>query len=412
MIELGAGEDARGLHALRRLGARGGAAPAREVRVEVGIGAVVPDAARVDVVLAHHARERAPRSVGGGEDAQVIAGAEVHAVLGVDRGRLRGAVLAEALGLAERERGEGLVVHLPGRDDADDPRLAERAVRGLDLVAPLRDAEVEVGAPHDGRVPLARVVGSLQHAHALDNLGEDEVDVRVALPVDVQGDVDGDPAHLHLDARAVVEVEPAQVDVVAEPLAVLVIDEEARRGGEHLARLLVRGGVEELAIDAHVAEAARGRLGDALHVDRQRARRSRRRDRRRRLRRWRRRGRVEDDDVLDARADGLPVTRGGREPGCLDRSDGRQREGVGRPARRAGGLHRRLDAPARVDHELQHHLRLDGGDARWKRGDDGRERLRLHERRRRRRGEEQRRDQGWQREEADAPGGTGHIRVH
>ena len=85
--------------------------------------------------------------------------------------------------------------------------------------------------------------------------------------MDVQRDIDGDLADLHLDSRAIIEVEAAQVDVVAEPFAVLVIDKEARRRGEHFARLLVRGGVEQLAIDADVAQAARGRRGDAPDED-------------------------------------------------------------------------------------------------------------------------------------------------
>jgi hypothetical protein len=81
--------------------------------------------------------------------------------------------------------------------------------------------------------------------------------------VNVERDVDGDFAHLHLDARAVVEVEAAEVDVVAEALAVLVVDEEARRGRQHLARLLAGRGGEGLAVDADVAEAAGRGPGDA-----------------------------------------------------------------------------------------------------------------------------------------------------
>ena len=77
----------------------------------------------------------------------------------------------------------------------------------------------------------------------------------------------GDRADAHLDARSVVEIEAAQVDVVADALAVLVVDEEAGGSGEHLARLLARRGLEELALDADVAEAARRRPADAAHLD-------------------------------------------------------------------------------------------------------------------------------------------------
>jgi len=187
----------------------------------------------------------------------VIAVVEVDAVLCVDRGGLGRAVLAEALRLAYREGCERFFVGLFRCGDAHQPCLAERAVGRLELVASLGNAEVEEGAPHDGRVALTRIVGTLEHADAADDLGDDEVDVGVALSVNMERDVDGDFAHFHLDARAVVEVEAAKVDVVAQALAILVVDEEARRGREHLARLLARRGGQGLAVDADIAEATR-----------------------------------------------------------------------------------------------------------------------------------------------------------
>ena len=54
-----------------------------------------------------------------------------------------------------------------------------------ELVAALDDAEIEVRAPDDRRVALARVVRPLEHAHAAHDLGDDEVHVGVALAVDV-----------------------------------------------------------------------------------------------------------------------------------------------------------------------------------------------------------------------------------
>ena len=154
------------LHALRGLGARGGRAVQRVVRVEVGVRAVVADTAGIDVVLPHDARELRGRRVGGREQAQVIAVGEVDAVLGVEGRGLRRPVRRRSRRLAERERGEGLVAGLARRRDADDARLVERAVRRLDLVAALGDGEVEERAPDDGRVALAGIVGALEDADA------------------------------------------------------------------------------------------------------------------------------------------------------------------------------------------------------------------------------------------------------
>ena len=244
-----------------------------------------------DVVQPHDAGEGRARGVRGREDAEVIGVGEVHAVLRVDGRRLRGSVLAEALRRAQRERRERVVARLRGRRDADDPRLTERPVAGLELVAALGDAEVEERAAHDRGVPLPRIVRPLEDADAPHHFGDDEVDVRVALPVDVERDVEGDLADLHLDPRAVVEIEAAQIDVVAEALAVLVIDEEARRRRQHLARLLARRGGERLAVDADVAETPWRRPRDApdLYVLHGRSRGVRRR--RGGRGRWRRSGR-------------------------------------------------------------------------------------------------------------------------
>ena len=62
------------------------------------------------------------------------------------------------------------------------------------------------------------------------------------------------------------EIEAAQIDVVAEPFAVLVVHEEARRRGEHLARLLPRRGFQSSRL--FVISIPRGDApADAAHFD-------------------------------------------------------------------------------------------------------------------------------------------------
>ena len=283
-------------------------------------------------------RQRRARGVRRTEDAQVIALVQVDPVLRVDRARLGRAVLPEPVCPAERERGERLLAGLSRRGDPHDARLVEGAVRAFDLIATLRHAQLEERAADDRRVALAGVVRPLEHADAPDDLGDDEVDVGIALPVDVQRKVDRDVADLHLDAGPAVEVEASEVDVVAQALAVLVVDEETRGRREHLARLLVRGCRQRLAVDAHVAQSARRRpayAADLHDLGRRRgygARRGRARAGHRRARGHGRRAprrRVQHDDVLDARAHGATVARRRREPARpLHGVDGRPHEGT------------------------------------------------------------------------------------
>ena len=209
----------------------------------------------------------------------------------------------------------------------------------------------------------------------------------------------GTSPDLHLDTRAVVEVEAAQVDVVAEALAVLVVDEEARGRREHLARLLAGRGREDLAVDADVAEAARGRPGDAADADRD--------------------GLVGGAGVGVVVAVGLAVGVGGggaagagvaAAPAVAGAAGGwntttySMRDRIGWPSREDGvnraaltaslaartnasgaswgsarELDRRLDRAGRVDHDLQRHLRLDGRRVRRKGRDDGRDRFGRHD---------------------------------
>jgi hypothetical protein len=83
----------------------------------------------------------------------------------------------------------------------------------------------------------------------------------------MQGDVDGDIAHAHLDPRPVVKVESTKENIVAQTLAILVVDEEARGRREHLARLLVWRRFQQVALDANISQAPRRRPSDAAHLN-------------------------------------------------------------------------------------------------------------------------------------------------
>jgi hypothetical protein len=410
VVQLRPHDDARPLNPLCRLGARGRRAVLREVRVEVGISVVIADATGVHVILPNDARKGRTRRVPGREKAKMVALAKVDSVLSIDGRRLRGAVLAEALCLAQGERGERLLVRLLRRGDADDPRLAERAVGGLGLVASLGNAKVEQRASDDRRVSLAWIVRTFEHTDASHDLRDDEVGVGVSLSVNVERDVDGHLADLHLDARAVVEVEASQVDVIAEPLAVLVIDEESGGSRQHLARLLARRSREHFAIDLHISEAARRRPGNAGNVDGlDVGRRSdwgrwdRRRGAGRPGREWHRgdrrgdryraHGRVEDHHVLDARSDRPAVPCRRRERGRLHGIDGSTHERIGHVTREARNLDSRLHASGRIQDDLKGDLRLDGGRVGRKGGDDRRRRIPLDELRGRALREQQNRQQ-------------------
>src|SRR5690606_7922010 len=48
-----------------------------------------------------------------------------------------------------------------------------------------REAELVRGAPRDGEVALPRIEGPLDDAERLDELGDDEVEIGVAVPVQV-----------------------------------------------------------------------------------------------------------------------------------------------------------------------------------------------------------------------------------
>ena len=105
--------------------------------------------------------------------------------------------------MPKRHRRERLVVLTFGGRDRHDAGLMERTDARLELISALRNADIEIGAADDGRVPLARIERPLENADGAHHLGNDEVRVGVALSLDMNGDIQRDGAEAHLDPDSV-----------------------------------------------------------------------------------------------------------------------------------------------------------------------------------------------------------------
>ena len=130
---------------------------------------------------------------------------------------------------------------------------------------------VDVRGAGRREVALIREVRPLRELHAADELGDQEVEIRVAMAVAVR-------RHVHRHARdgrrevgAVIEVEAAQVVLVRLSLAAVLADDHARHGLEHFARAHDRPRVELPRRDRALAR----RLRDADEILRRGPRRPR-----------------------------------------------------------------------------------------------------------------------------------------
>ena len=163
-----------------------------------------------------------------------------------------GAVLSVAVGfdVLEGEECPGALIHrsqhaqVAGRPEAPVGHLQPRAA--------LHDAELIVGASGRGEVALPRVIRPLQHHHLPHHLGDDEVEVRVALGVGVGDLVDGDAVEIEFDGRPLVGVEAAENNLLRVPETALVADDNSRRELERLGRGSADGGGECPELDLKV----------------------------------------------------------------------------------------------------------------------------------------------------------------
>jgi hypothetical protein len=110
------------------------------------------------------------------------------------RSALGVAVLSEAVRLRDLGAREGVGALARRSEQTEDPLRAEATGRVARGEAALDEAQLVIGAARDGEVPLARIERALEHAQRLDQLGDDEVRVGVAVAVQVAALVDREPA--------------------------------------------------------------------------------------------------------------------------------------------------------------------------------------------------------------------------
>src|SRR6266436_6517041 len=217
------------------------------------------DASRVHVVLAHHARRLAVRRVGAAEHAKQSSQSQLSFVLRHGAGARARAVDPEPCALAELRSGEGplpLASRCPEREEAARP---VRTGGGREAKSTVAHAQLVPGAPCLGEIALARIEWPLRDLQALDQLGDDEVGVRISVAVRIVDLVDGDAVHAELDGLALLGVEPAQEHLLGMALPALVGDEDAGRQLEQVLGVLARDDRQLPDVDHEVA-------GPVLHL--------------------------------------------------------------------------------------------------------------------------------------------------
>src|SRR5262249_52084666 len=120
------------------------------------------------------------------------------------------------------------------------PVRVERSERVLGRQAAPGEAQIVVGAPSDRVVALPRIEGAFEHAYRLDQLGDDEVRIGVAVAMEVAALVDGDAADRELEVLPLARVQGPEKDLLRVPLAALVGEQEAGREREYLFCSLAR----------------------------------------------------------------------------------------------------------------------------------------------------------------------------
>ena len=95
-------------------------------------------------------------------------------------------------------------------------------------------------APADEKSGDLGVVAALAVLEALDELRDQEIQIRVALAMAVRRQVHGHAVDERREVRAVIEVEAAQEHLIRFPAAAVLRHDETRHGLEDLARAQAR----------------------------------------------------------------------------------------------------------------------------------------------------------------------------
>src|SRR5207245_10154668 len=117
----------------------------------------------------------------------------------------------------------------------EDAAIEEAPTAKLDHALGERLRVVDVGGSGRGEITFRREIRNLVVLDALDELGDEEVEVGVALAVRVRSQVDRHALDRREEVGAVVEVEPAQEVLVCLSRAAVLRDDESRYELEHLA---------------------------------------------------------------------------------------------------------------------------------------------------------------------------------
>lgn len=140
-------------------------------------------------------------------------------VLGVGGGALVAAVLPVAVAGSELDAAEGAGALALRAPEGDRAVGVVRAAAVLDVRPSRREAEGVLRRARHGEVALPGVEGALQHVERLDQLGDEEVRVGVALAVRVRGLVDGHAVDGELQVLPAAGVEASEEDLVGVALA-------------------------------------------------------------------------------------------------------------------------------------------------------------------------------------------------
>ena len=118
--------------------------------------------------------------------------------------------------------------------------------------------EVDVGRAGAGEIALVGIVGTLFVINPLNQFGDQEVDVRVALPVGVAARVYWHTRDVGGEVCAVVQVEAAQEILVGLAFAAVLGDDQARHKFQNLAGPQRRPVLDQLVGDRALTCRVRG----------------------------------------------------------------------------------------------------------------------------------------------------------
>ena len=136
-----------------------------------------------------------------------------------------------------------------GRARQERAAVEKAARRELDQMLRERLQVVDVSSARRCEIALGGEVGTLEVLDALDELGDEEVEVGIPLPVRVRPEVHRHAVERGEEVGAVVEVETAEEVLVRLSGSAVLRDDETRHELQHLARSQDRPIFHQLASD-------------------------------------------------------------------------------------------------------------------------------------------------------------------